>query len=51
MEGFEQFMVLSDRHRGKLVGVALWEKEEGMHSVEELLWRTRGGISHPLGER
>jgi hypothetical protein len=47
MDGFEEFIALSDRQRGKLVGVALWENEEAMHSIEEVLSRTRGGISHP----
>jgi heme-degrading monooxygenase HmoA len=49
MEGFEEFIVLSDLHNGKLVSVVLWENEEVMHSLEEVLSRTRGGISHPLG--
>jgi len=49
MDGFEEFIALSDRQSGKLVGVALWENEEVMQSLEEVLSRTRGGISHPLG--
>ncbi len=49
MDGFEEFIALSDRQSGKLVGVALWENEELMHSMEEVLSLTRGGISHPLG--
>jgi heme-degrading monooxygenase HmoA len=49
MEGFEEFIVLSDLQSGKLVGVVLWENEEVMHSLEEVLSRTRGGISHPPG--
>ena len=49
MEGFEEFIVLSDLQNGKLVSVVLWENEEVMHSLEEVLSRTRGGISHPLG--
>jgi hypothetical protein len=49
MEGFEEFIVLSDLQNGKLVGVVLWENEEVMHSLEEVLSLTRGGISHPLG--
>ena len=49
MEGFEEFIVLSDLQSGKLVGVVLWENEELMHSLEEVLSRTRGGISHPPG--
>jgi hypothetical protein len=49
MEGFEEFIGLSDLQSGKLVGVVLWENEEVMHSLEEVLSRTRGGISHPPG--
>ena len=49
MAGFVQFIALSDRQSGKLVGVTLWENEGVMHSLEEVLSRTRGGISHPLG--
>jgi hypothetical protein len=49
MDGFEEFIALSDRQRGKLVGVALWENEEAMHSLEKVLSLTRGGISHPPG--
>ena len=49
IEGFVQFIVLSDRQSGKLLGVVLWENEEVMHSLEEVLSRTRGGISHPPG--
>ena len=49
MDGFVQFIALSDRQSGKLLGVTLWENEEVMQSLEEVLSRTRGGISHPLG--
>jgi hypothetical protein len=49
MDGFEEFIALSDRRSGKLLSVALWENEELMHSMEEVLSLTRGGISHPLG--
>jgi hypothetical protein len=49
MDGFEEFIALSDRQSGKLLGVALWENEELMRSMEEVLSLTRGGISHPLG--
>jgi heme-degrading monooxygenase HmoA len=49
MDGFEEFIVLSDQQSGKLLGVVLWENEERMRSLEEVLSRTRGGISHPLG--
>ena len=38
-----------DRQRGKLLGVALWESEEVMHSTEEVVSGIRGGIPHPLG--
>jgi heme-degrading monooxygenase HmoA len=49
VDGFEEFIVLSDRQSGKLVGVTFWENEELMQSLEKVLSRTRGGISHPLG--
>jgi hypothetical protein len=49
MDGFKGFIVLGDRQRGKLLGVALWESEEGMHTTEEVVSRIRGGIPHPLG--
>ena|SRR5215210_2435803 len=49
MDGFEGFFALSDRQGGKLLGVTLWENEEVMHSLEEVLSSTRGGISHPPG--
>jgi heme-degrading monooxygenase HmoA len=49
MDGFEEFIVLSSRQSGKLLCVVLWENEELMHSLEEVLSLTRGGISHPPG--
>jgi hypothetical protein len=49
IDGFVQFIALSDRQSGKLLGVVLWENEEVMHSLEDVLSRTRGGISHPPG--
>ena len=49
MDGFKGFIVLGDRQRGKLFGVALWESEEVMHSTEEVVSRRRGGIPHLPG--
>ena len=49
MDGFKGFIVLGDRQRGKLLGVALWESEEVMHSTQEVVSRIRGGIPHPPG--
>jgi hypothetical protein len=49
MDGFKGFIVLGDPQRGKLLGVALWESEEVMHTTEEVVSRIRGGIPHPLG--
>jgi hypothetical protein len=49
MHGFEEFIVLSDRQSGRLVGVALWENEVVVQSIREVLSRTSGGISHPPG--
>jgi hypothetical protein len=47
MDGFEEFIALSDRQSGKLVGVVLWENEDLMHSIKEVLSHIRCGISHP----
>jgi len=49
MNGFKGFVVLGDRQKGKLLGVALWESEEVMQSTKEVVSGIRGGISHPLG--
>ncbi len=49
LDGFKGFIVLGDRQRGKLLGVALWESEEVVQSTEEVVSRIRGGIPHPLG--
>jgi hypothetical protein len=49
MDGFEGFVALGDRRRGKLLGVVLWESEEVMRSTEEVVSGVRGGIPHPLG--
>ena len=49
MDGFKGFIVLGDRQRGKLLGVALWESEEVMESTREVVSGIRGGIPHPLG--
>jgi heme-degrading monooxygenase HmoA len=49
MEGFKGFVVLGDQQRGKVLGVALWESEEAMHSTREVVSDIRGGIPHPLG--
>jgi hypothetical protein len=49
MDGFEEFIVLSDRQSGRLVDAALWENEEVVQSIREVLSRPSGGISHPPG--
>jgi hypothetical protein len=49
IDGFEGFVVLGDRQRGKLLGVALWESEEVMQPTEEVVSRIRGGIPQPPG--
>ena len=49
LDGFKGFIVLGDRQRGKLLGVALWKSEEVMQPTEEVVSRIRGGIPHPLG--
>jgi heme-degrading monooxygenase HmoA len=35
MDGFEEFIVLSARRSGKLLGVALWESEEALRATAE----------------
>jgi hypothetical protein len=49
-DGFVEFIALSDRQSGELLGVTLWENEEVMQSIVEVLSRTHGGISRPLAE-
>jgi hypothetical protein len=49
MDGFEEFIVLIDRQSGRLVDAALWENEEVVQSIREVLSRPNGGISHPPG--
>ncbi len=49
MDGFKEFVLLGDRQKGKLLGVALWESEEVMQSTKEVVSGIRGGIPHPLG--
>ena len=49
MDGFEGFIALGNRRSGKLLSIALWESEEGMHPTAEVISRTRGGIPHPPG--
>src|SRR5919199_2514144 len=49
MDGFKGFVALSDRQKGKLLGIVLWESEEVMHSTEEVVSGLRGGIPHPPG--
>ena len=49
MDGFKGFVVLGNLQRGKVLSVALWESEEGMHSTREVVSGVRGGIPHPLG--
>jgi heme-degrading monooxygenase HmoA len=40
-DGFEGFIVLSDRQSGKVIGVSLWESEQAMQASEEVGDRTR----------
>ena len=49
MDGFQGFIALGNRRGGKLLSIALWESEEGMHPTAEVISRTRGGIPHPPG--
>jgi heme-degrading monooxygenase HmoA len=40
-EGYEGFVVLSDRQNGKIIGVSFWESEQAMQASEEVGDRTR----------
>lgn len=40
-DGFEGFIVLSDRQSGKVIGVSLWESEQAMQASENVGDRTR----------
>lgn len=40
-DGFQGFVVFSDRQRGKIIGVSLWESEQAMQASEEVGDRTR----------
>ncbi len=40
-DGFEGFIVLSDRQSGKIIGVSFWESEQAMQASEEVGDRTR----------
>ena len=40
-DGFEGFVVLSDRQSGKIIGVSLWESEQALRASEEVGDRTR----------
>jgi hypothetical protein len=49
MDGFEEFIVLSARRSGKLLGVALWESEEVMRTTDEAAARIRSGVEQATG--
>ena len=40
-DGFEGFIVFSDRQGGKIIGVSLWESEQAMQASEDVGDRTR----------
>jgi heme-degrading monooxygenase HmoA len=40
-DGFEGFIVFSDRQSGKVIGISLWESEQAMQASEEVGDRTR----------
>jgi heme-degrading monooxygenase HmoA len=40
-DGFEGFVVLSDRQSGKIIGISFWESEQAMRASEEVGDRTR----------
>jgi hypothetical protein len=49
IDGFKGFVSLGNRRKGKLLSVVLWENEEVMRSMEDVVSGLRGGIPHPLG--
>ena len=40
-DGYEGFVVFSDRQSGKVIGVSFWESEQAMQASEEVGDRTR----------
>ena len=48
-DGFEGFILLSDAHSGKVLGVVLWESEEAMRASEEAADQMRGASAHATG--
>jgi heme-degrading monooxygenase HmoA len=49
MDGFEGFVALTDRHSGKMLGVALWESEEALRATEEAVASVRSGAAEAAG--
>ncbi len=49
LDGFKGFLVLGDRHSGKVLGVALWESEEALRATDEAAARIRGGVAEATG--
>jgi hypothetical protein len=49
LDGFEGFVALGDRQKGKLLSVVLWKSEEVMQSTRDVVSRIRGGIPHAPG--
>jgi heme-degrading monooxygenase HmoA len=49
MDGFEGFVALTDRHSGKVLGVALWESEEALRATEEAVASVRSGVAEAVG--
>src|SRR3712207_4622800 len=49
MDGFKGFLALGDSQSGKLLGVALWESEEGLRATEETVSGLRSGAAEATG--
>jgi hypothetical protein len=49
MDGFKGFAALADRHSGKLLGVAFWEREEALRATEEAVSSVRSGVAEAAG--
>ncbi len=48
-DGFEGFIVLSDRQSGKVIGVSFWESEQAMRASEEAAEQLRNQSAEASG--
>ncbi len=50
-DGYKGFIVLGDRHSGKLRGLVLWENEEAFRASEEAADRLRSESAQTTGSQ